>query len=83
MDTGRRHKTSDLKTKDLKLILIAAAEVSTFSCSSSLIPIWCKEGQVIPAHSVGYVIEELWSQGPKYFIIFIFYLMNDYFAIFF
>lgn len=59
MDTGRRHMTSDLKTKDLKLVLIAAAEVSTFSYSSPLSPNSCKEGQVIPVHLVAYVIEEL------------------------
>lgn len=81
MDTGRGHKTSDLKIKDLKLMLIAAAEVSTFSYSSSLSPNWCKEGQVTPAHSVGYVTEELWSQGTQifsnFYILYSFYMLND------
>lgn len=81
MDTGRRHMTSDLKTKDLKLVLIAAAEVSTFSCSSPLSPNSCKEGQVIPVHLVAYVIEELWSQGTQivynFYILYSFYMLND------
>lgn len=51
MDTGRRHKTSDSKTKDLTHMIVAA-DVSAFSCGSSLSSNWSKECQVIPAHSV-------------------------------